>query len=306
MSKESAMSMLSGNPIAPPPSITPESIAPVQSETVQLQSTPFNHLAKKEAEIVRQREQLKKEQELHSIERNKLLEVKKQYDDYQEKKKTDPVSALKMLGFSEADIFNYMANQQPVELTPEQKAAQAAEQAAEARIKAFEEGQLKKEKEAQQAQDQSLIQGFKGEISNAIQKNAEKYEYCAYYGPEAEALAYEITLAVVKESNGNDVITAEEAIQMAEEYFEEKDREMSGLKKRQPRAPEAPQKTDQTRTRTLSTPPKTDQPKPTITHSRTLHNGATSTVAATRLTRNETKEQKRDRLISALREGAKL
>lgn len=315
MSKEAAMAMLTG---APPPAsdqtstLTPPPAAEgtVTTQPSQLQSTPFNHLAKKEAELVRQRNEFKKEQETLATERAQLQEAAKQYQAYEEAKKTDPVAALKMLGFNEADIFNYMAGQQPAELTPEQKAVQAAEQAADTKIKAFEAAQAKKEKDAQEAQDLGLIQGFKGEVTSVIQKNPEKYEYCAFYGKSAEELAYEVTLAVVKNSNGEDIITAQEAADMVEEFYEEQDKLMSSLKKRQPKVDSTvpTQKTEPTRSRTV-TPgnPNAEQPKPTVTvtRSRTLHNGATSTIAAARQTKNETRDQKRDRLIEALKNGIK-
>jgi hypothetical protein len=314
MSKESALAMLTGNPTPTVPSNPIPTIPPVlegqtstPTEHTELKSAPFSHLAKKEAELVRKREEFKKEQETWSQERARLADAKQKYDDYLKAKETDPVGALKILGFSETDLFNYLANQQPQELTSEQKAAQAAEKAAEAKIKEFQDNQLKKEKEAQDAQDRGLIEGFRNEVKDAIQKNKDKYEYCSYFGKPAEDLAYEITLAVVKESNGEDVITAEEAVRLAEEYYEEEDRAMSQLKKRQPKV-ETPtqQKTEPTRTRTV-TPghPNADQPKPTVNKSRTLA-GTASTIASTRVSRNETKEQKRERLIEALRNGTKL
>lgn len=305
MSHESALALASGNS-------SPEPVAPAQEASIQgspqLQSTPFNHLAKKEAEFVRKTQEFKKEQDTWGQERARLADAKKQYDQYNELKKTDPVAALKMLGFSETDIFNYMANAQPPELSTEQKAIQAAEAAADAKIKAFEDNQTQKQVQARQAQDQNLIQGFKSELNQTIAKNAEKFEYCNYYGPEAEALAYEITLAVVNDSKGADIITAQEAVQMAEEYFEERDKEMNKLKKRNPTPPSAEPKVEPTRTRTVSPPQASvgeGPPKPAITKTRTLTNGISSTIASTRHRMNETKEQKRERLIQALANGVK-
>lgn len=309
MSKDSAMSLLIGNP-APAPNVgtpPPNVVETPNVGTSNLQSTPFNQLAKKEADLVRQRNEFKKERETVEAERDRLGKAAQEYHAYQEAKKTDPVAALKMIGFNETDIFNYMAAQQKPELTPEQRAIQAAEQAADAKIKAFEEGQIKKEKDAQLVQDRGLIQGFKQEVTGVMQKNPDQYEYCNFYGKPAQDLAYEVTLEVVRQSKGQDIITAKEAADMVEEFYEEQDKLMSSLKKRQPQAPAtAPTQKEPERTRTLSTPPDNpDKPKPTITHSRTLHNGATSTVASTRQTRNETREQKRERLIEALRNGAK-
>lgn len=307
MSKEAALSMLTGSIPPPVPSASPENVPPTAPpQPAQLQSTPFSHLAKKEAELVRQRNEFKKDQETWGQERARLADAKKQYDQYNEMKKSDPVGALKMLGFSEQDIFNYMANAQPVELTAEQKAVQAAEQAADAKIKAFEENQTKKERDHQFAQDKEVIQSYRDDARQIVEKNSDKYEYCKFYGEEANALVWELASTVVKESQGKDFVTAEEAVQMAEEFYEEMDQSMNTLKKRQPKQAESvpTQTTQPTRTRTLSTPPtNSEAPKPTITKTRTLTNAATSTMASSRINRNETREQKRERLIDALRNG---
>src|SRR5579863_6089690 len=163
MSHESALALATGTSTP-----TQEAISQTPISQESLQSAPFTHLAKKEADLVRARQEFKRDQEIWNQEKTRLQEAKKQYDEYNEAKKTDPLSALKKLGFSETDIFNYLANNQPPELTSEQKAAQAAESAADARIKAFEEAQTKKEKDAQIAQDKSLIQGFRQELNQVI------------------------------------------------------------------------------------------------------------------------------------------
>ena len=95
-----------------------------------------------------------------------------------------------------------MAAQQPVELTPEQKAAKAAEEATNARIKAFEDAQVKRDREAQDNADQSVIRGYRNSVSKAIKADPEKFEYCNYNGPVAEELIYETVLAVVTSSKG--------------------------------------------------------------------------------------------------------
>ncbi len=299
MSKEAAMAMLTGSPApaAPSPEIP---VAPeAQAAPEPLKSTQFNAFAKKEAELVRQRQAL-------SAERKTLEEASRQYQEFQLKKKEDPIAAMKMLGFSETDIFNYMANQQPVELTSEEKAVQAAQKAADERIKAFEDAQMKKEQDFQATQDKQAIATFQSEIAKVMQTNAEKFEYCAHYGEEAQDLAYELTAAVFKESEGKELLKPNEALEMAENYYEEKDKAMSGIRKRQPPkaevAPPAP--AERSRTVTPGYPnQKMDQPKPTISKTRTLTNAATSTVASTRYAGNETRTQKRERLMDRLRNG---
>lgn len=300
MSKESALAMMSGTP-APTPSPTPvESSAPANPAPA-LNSTPFNHLAKKEAEFVRRRQEFKKEQESVAAEKLKLKEYGDQINRYNEMFKTDKLGALKMLGYSETDIVNFLADKP--EPTPEERAAQAASEAAQAKIKEFEDNQAKRQTEELAKRDQSLIQGYKNDLANVVKTDPAKFEYCAHYGPVAEDLMYETTLAVLKESNGKDVLTPQEVAEMVENYYEEQDKLMSSFKKRLPAAPAQTTETPAPeRTRTV-TPgdPTAPQPKPAITKSRTLHSGATSTIASTRLKMNETRDEKRERLMNKLR-----
>lgn len=300
MSKESAMAVATAS--VPIPTTQVDSPAQLSTETAKpLPSTALGQLARKEAELVRQKQEFKKERE--------SLEVdKKRVQEFETKFKQDPVGAIKGLGYSETDIFNYLANQEKPEPTAEEKAAAAAKEAVDNSLKTWEQAQTEKQVKAQQDQDNSLIDGYKRELSKAIESNKDQFEYCSYYGKEAQDLAYEITLAVVKESDGKEVISPEEAIKMAEEYFEMKDNEMMNLRKRQSKfKPSEPTKTAQPeRTRTVSTPPTAgEQPKlpTTVSRVRTLTNAATSTVASARINRLETREQKRERLINQLRES---
>lgn len=301
MSKETAMAALTGIPVT-----APVVESPVPETPKDLPSTPFSHLAKKEAEIVQMRQELKKDQELMASEKEQLKKIKTRYDEYETTKAKDPVAALKLLGFNEADILNYLANQQPVELTPEQKAAEAGEKAAEARIKTFEEAQAKKLEDDQRRADQAVIQTFKQDISKSISANAEQYEFCNHYGPAAEELVFETVQQIILDSQGKDIISTKEAIEMVEAYYEEDDKAKSKFKKRNPIQEGVEPMAEPERSRKI-TPgfPNEPQPKPVITKTRTLHSGATSTVAGVRSLRNENKEQKRERLMEALRNGMK-
>lgn len=301
MSKESALAVATGTPLVTeaPQSVTNE--APKE----QLQSTPFSQLAKKEAEIVRQRQEMKRDQEVFASEKEKLRKVKDQYDEYQATKAKDPIAALKLLGFSEADIFNFMADKAPAELSQEEKAAKAAEAAADARIKAFEEGQTKRIADEQRQADQSLIQGYRADVSKVIKANPDQFEYCNYFGSVADEQIYLTALELAKQG---EAVSPKEIAEMVEDYYEQEDKAMSTIKKRNPveaAAPETPAPTDRSRTVTPGFPGE-PQPKPTITKTRTLHSGATATAASSRQIRNETREQKRERLMEALRNGARI
>lgn len=301
MSHDSALALLTGSVPAvstPPTATEPQVDKRVESTPSQPQdisSKAAAYFAKKESELQRQRQEMK-------AEKAKLEEANKQYTEYLRQKKEDPIAALKTLGFSESDIFNYMAAQQPVERTPEEKAAEAASAAAEARIKAFEDAQTKKQLEMQQKADQELIQSYVSDIGKTVQSNPEQYEYCNYYGKAAHDLIYETALAIVKESNGEEVPTPTEVVKMVEEYYEAQDQAMMTLKKRQPKSTPPPvESKEAVRTRTLVEKPKAqgEAAKPP----RTLSRNATATAASARSTVGETREQKRERLMQRLRDG---
>lgn len=313
MSKESAMALFgaqtSGNTptTQEPPAAqavnevnTPASGAPATTGE-PLKSQRFNEFAKKEAEIVRMRQQI-------AADRKELEEPMRVYKEFQTKKSSDPIAAMKLLGFSETDIFNYMAASAPPELTAEEKAIKAAEAATDAKIKAFEDAQAKKQTDQQAIVDKQSIQSFQAELGKTIQANKEKFEYCAYKGEEAQDLAYELTVAVFRDTKGKDLLKPEEAIQMAEDHYEAEDKAMSGIRKRQPAESKAPVAAPSApvRTRTMVTnhgAGPVETPKPTLNHTRTLTNAATSTMASMRQARNESKDQKRERLINMLRGG---
>jgi hypothetical protein len=258
----------------------------------ELKSRAFSHLAKKEAELQKQRQEI-------AAERQQIQSAAAEYQKYLQLKQTDPIGALKVLGFSETDIFNYMAAQQPVELSPEEKAVKAAEAAAEAKIKAFEDGQAKKEREAQEQADKKVIDSYRNNVSKVIQSDPSKFEYCSYHGSAAQELIYETVKHIVDSSQGEDVPTPQEAAMLIEQFYEDEDKAMSTtIKKRQP-------KTDVTSDQPLKAEvsPKTSERTRTMQQpARTLTPRATATVAST-TKMTETFAQKRERLIEKLKNG---
>jgi hypothetical protein len=290
MSRDQAMASLTGTPIVAPPAVTEVPQAPIQSDSAR-----FAHLAKKESEIVRQRDEIKRDRELVTKERAEAQAILQKEKDFENLKKINVIEALKLKGFTEQDIFNFMAENQPVEATPEQKAAKAAEDAAGAKIKAWEDEQAKKQAEELSRRDVGLISGFKGTISKTIGADKDKYEYCAHHGAVAESLVYETVLASIRESKGKDIMSAKEAIELVEQYYEDEDKSMSTLKKRNPV------------TKTVTTEAKPAERTRTVTNQRgeTVKPDVqkTRTVNTQVRTMAETREQKRDRLVAALKNG---
>lgn len=311
MSKEAAMALATGQPqnnVNPSlitgdmktgeaglnPGLAP-SIDPPQNEKVKekLDSDRFALLAKQEAKTVREREEFKKEKAAFEEERAKARDLVGRINAFEEKRKSDPVAALKDIGFSETEIFNFLAVQEKKEATPEEVAKAVAEE----QIKQFKEEQAKIAGDAQRAREQGLVKKYQTQISSAIKADPEKYEYANFYGPAAEELAIEFAKKNV-EVNG-ELLTPDEIAQAIEDYYEETDKAMSTLKKRQSKieakSVESEVKAPE-RTRTLS--PQVGAPQPT----KTLTNKIAATVAST-VTRRETHEQKKERLIAALKNG---
>ncbi len=287
MSKEAALATLAAIPVTP--EATPDA-APVVADPAapapELDSTRFSHLAKKEAELVRSREAFKKEQTQFMTDKQKVAEIQRQLSNFNELKTKDPVAALKQMGFSETDLFNYMANQE-AQLTPEERAASAAQ----AEIKKFTDAQAKKEADAQNQRNTNALNNFRQDITKVVAADPVKYEYCAFNGALAEQLIYDTVSACLQEDLKTNPkalpISTREAAEMVEQYYEDQDKEMSNLKKRQPRQDAAP----------VDAPLK-PQVSPRPSPPRTLNGKTSATVSSTvPVPRTESPDAKKARLV---------
>lgn len=309
MGKDAALSMLAGTPSVANPSIMTPGVSATSAPTeavadtnvphgTTLDSDRFAHLAAKEAQLVKQREQYKSEQQKLYEEKQKLKSVKDQIDKFQALQKQDPVAALKEIGFKEEDILNFLADKQPEEQTPEQKialAAQAEVQKLRDEMKAKEDADLK-------ARDDRAINGYKNEIGKTITKEADKFKFLNHYGPIAEDLVYETILEITRtEENINPHEIMKEALELVENHY--MDDYQAKVKFMTPKqieeavqAPLPPQ-----RTRTIQAPVNPVD-KPVHKPAPTLTSRATATIAGS-IPKPETKAQKRDRLESILRGG---
>lgn len=313
MSRESAMSMLNGAssgvvtpPLVPQVSPMPEpkteaatEVPKTEAVTTAIDSDRFAMLAKKEAKVQKEREEWKAQvaKERAEIEelKTKLKTPYEKIQAFEALKAKDPIAALKEIGFTETDIFNFMAGQEKKEPTTEELARAAAAE----EVNKFKQEQAKVAAELQKSRETALLSSYTDNISNAIKKNPDKYEYANYFGEEAKELGLEFARECVKANQ--EPPTPEEVAEAVEEYYEEQDKAMSALKKRQPKVEvKAPSESDRMfkkepeRTRTLTDT--TGKPLKTLT------NKATATVAST-VTRKETHEQKKERLIAALKAG---
>jgi len=265
-----------------------------------LSSTPFSQLAKKEQELVRKRQEFKKEQEKFAAERQETEQIKKQVAQFYETRQKDPIAAMKSLGFTETEIFNYIAASEKKEPTPEERAAQIASQAAEARIKAFEDAQAKKAAEAETSNIKRLEAAYRGDLNKTVTADKERYKWVLHVGRGAIEQAYANAMVQAELTNGKELLTPEEALDMVEEYLREDDMGKEVLRNRPPSKAPEPEKAE--RSRTVNPPEDPSyQPKPTITRQRTLTNAATA--VGTKPRAPETREQKKARLADMLRKG---
>lgn len=311
MSKEAALAMVTGTQASTPAvesvqaplaeALTPEKEAmdtpPVPTE---MESSFLAKKAKWEQERIKKELELKKERE-------QILEARKLLGEFEEKKKSNPIEAIKLLGLTEADFFNYAAEVAKPELTPEEKAIQAATEATEAKLKAYEEELQKKQAQAQAEKDEQAMTAYKKAIASAFEANKEKYKFSASIGDDPEGLALAYVTEVFKESGGKELLTIEEALAETEEYY--KNDWLMKEAKLKPPAPPSPQegsqemaKKEPERTRTVTASDPSQTPKPVVSKTRTLNNGATATLASLTQKR-ESLSEKKARIIKDIAEG---
>ena len=306
MSKASAFEKFVNQTNISPATAVIEEAAPTETDVTavsptdeqkneELPSSRFAIIAKKEAAVLREREQLKKEREQLLKEKAEADHYRSRGKDFDETFKVDKIAAFKKLGFSDTDILNIFAEAEANKTAAESPEEVARKIAAEEAQKIRDE--LAKERaDAEKEQNERLIGKLKTDISSLIKAESEKYEYCAFYSAEAEAQAYEIIVENLK-TNG-ELLSVDEALAITEELYEERDKAMSTLKKRQPKPAENPieEPQQQARTRThVGQPPVSNVPqnaKPAV-QQKPLQS----------LPRRETPEQKKQRLIAALRNG---
>lgn len=302
MSKETAMALVAPKTETPATPLT-QGLAPVDPAAAPVtppaepESARFAHFAKREAKLVKDRQELAAEKERARAEIDKF----KRFD---ELKTQNKVEALKLIGFTDTDILNLFADTDKPEPTDAEKAIEAAKQVARDEIKTAEDKRVERETKERAQRDNEQIAGFKSDIGKTVEADTVKFKHCAFHGESAQELIYQVVLATLKDTQGKELLTADEAAVKVEEYYREQFKlAQESLKEEAETAQEdAVSKDERTRTVTPGFPAQ-EQPKPAITKTRTLSNAATSTSTAALQRRVETREQKRERLMEALKAG---
>lgn len=294
MSKESALSMLSGSIAQPSP--TPAPTDPVAPEPVSAtEASPdvrMDHLFKKESQLVKEREALKAEQATHAKEKETLKSIQTKIQQFEDMRVSDPVAALQGLGFSETDIFNFLSKAEEAKADP----VTQAQKAAAAEIQKFRDEQAKLQADTKALQTERVLTQFKSDITAQVKSDPDKYEWLNFHGPLAEELIYDTVAEVLNDSG--EVISVQEAAERVEAYYEEQDKRAAALKKRAGAS------------KVVSAPAdpivsvRTEAPNAYRAPSRTLSNKVAPSVAST-VTKVETRDQKRERLMDQLKQGLK-
>lgn len=285
MSKEAALAIATGQPA--PVAAPTEGVASGEVKQEANSGDPrVQALIKKEVRLVKEQEAIKKERtewEAKVKTAEELIARDKLFD---ETKSKDVVAALKMLGFSDTEIFNSLAATAPKDKTPEDVAREAALD----EIKKADDKRAALEAERMQADNTKLIKNLEAKIVTTISADPDKYEFCKFHGEAAQDLIFSTIEEVLKEEKK--LLTPSEAADLVESFYEENAKAMDALKKRKPAVePAQVEPVSEVKVQT----PQAGKPK-------TLTNNVRATVAGT-ATKKESPTEKRARLENALRMG---
>lgn len=183
----------------------------------------FAFLAKKEAAIVRQRNELKAQMQALESQRSELDKLRQEIESVKGRRssyKTNPLAALEDAGLSYKELTDFILNNQ--QISPEQK-LKALEEKFEDKISRLEaqreeERKLAEQREAErQAQrEQAVIEEFKTEIGSYVAKNKDQFELTHLY--DSSDLVYD-TVEAYYEQSGK-VLSIPEACELVEKYLE--------------------------------------------------------------------------------------
>lgn len=268
----------------------------------ELQSSRLAIFAKKEAAIQKEREALKRErEEWEKGDRAKSSEVLSKAKLFEETFSKDKLAAFRMLGYSDTDLINMMSGVEEGRaagtgsLSQEEVRKLVKEETNRVRQE-FEE----KEKQKLSQNNEQMVRGLKSDIKDTIKEMSEKYEYCAFEGDDAQAKAYQIIVDNLEATKSDEkpygeLLSIEQALDVAEEYYEKRAEAMDALKKRQARGQAA--QTEAPTSVKEGEPPKSNM---SAARPRTLTNSVAASTAASNTVQFETRQQKKERLAKYL------
>lgn len=309
MSKESALNLAKGGvaqvvasapaqveATQPPAGATATDVVPAVAVAATTEDSRLSIIIKKETELFKEKERIKKEREDMSAKAKEYESVISRIKAFEDTAKTSKVDALKMLGWTDTDIINLMATDKAAP-TAEEIAGRIAEE----KVKGLRDELSEKDKASAKARDEQLVNNFRTELGQTLKTDAAKYKFAAHEGKEAELQAWAIINENLKLNN--ELMTISEALEMTNELYKAKYESGRKLFEDIPASAvePAPQTIEQpARGANSGRPPVSNSPA----RPRTLTNSlAPTSAAASNSQARETPEQKRQKLADRLRAG---
>jgi hypothetical protein len=225
----------------------------------------FAFLAKKEAAIVRQRQELKAQFDALNSQKSELDKLRSEIDQVKGRKasyRSNPLAALEDAGLSYKELTDFILNNNTVSTESQIKALQdKIDEVEQARQREAKERDEYSKRQAAEREVQ-VIAEFKNEISNFISSKKDDYELTNLY--ESSDLVYDTVEAYFEKTSK--VLSIPEACQLVETYLEKQVEKSLQTKKLGSRFqkpaeetiaksdPQAPRRTLNNQTYTSSTP----------------------------------------------------
>lgn len=182
-------------------------------------SDRFSFLAKKEAGIVRQRQELKAQMDAIAAQKAEMDKLRQEIDQVKQRKgsyKSNPLAVLEDHGLSYKELTDYILNNNTVSTESQIKALQEKIEQQEKQRELDRQEQLKREQERHAAREAEVITEFKSEIGNFLSRQSEKYELTNLY--DSADLVYDTVEEYFAKTNK--VLSIPEACDLVETYLE--------------------------------------------------------------------------------------
>ena len=239
--------------------------APAEQPRLAEGANRFAFLAKKEAAIVRQRQELKAQFDALNSQKSELDKLRSEIDQVKGRKasyRSNPLAALEDAGLSYKELTDFILNNNTVSTESQIKALQdKIDEVEQARQREAKERDEYSKRQAAEREVQ-VIAEFKNEISNFISSKKDDYELTNLY--ESSDLVYDTVEAYFEKTSK--VLSIPEACQLVETYLEKQVEKSLQTKKLGSRFqkpaeetiaksdPQAPRRTLNNQTYTSSTP----------------------------------------------------
>lgn len=208
MSRETAMAAAAGMNPAPatPPAAAPPANGAAPAAAPQVPTTPTDPrvqaLLKKEADLVRRQELFAKERQGYDERIKNADGILAKGKKFEETLAKDPVEALRLIGFTETQIFNVMAAAQaePKAKTPDEIAREETQRILKERDEA--DAKVRSEENAK-ANEAAIFSGISR--VKAVPENAKKYTMLIRNGNMADQIVAETLKEFAKQVDPKDI-----------------------------------------------------------------------------------------------------